>query len=58
MVARFEEVPGGKTAIRFRMQFNSKEECDKIRSSAPGKNEENFDRLEAELEHMKGDRHQ
>ncbi|MDH7463329.1 hypothetical protein QEG73_18670 [Chitinophagaceae bacterium 26-R-25] len=38
---------------RSKMLFDTKEECDKIRSFAPEKNEENFDRLEKEIESMK-----
>jgi hypothetical protein len=35
------------------MIFNSPIECEKIKKFAPGKNEENFDRLESELKKMK-----
>ncbi len=49
VVTTFEEVEGGKTKLSFRMQFRSKEECDKIRKFAKDKNEENFDKLELEL---------
>ena len=52
VVATFEEIPAGKTKLTFRMQFNSKEACDKIRPFATGKNEENFDKLEVELSKM------
>lgn len=52
VVATFEEMPGNKTRIVFRMIFNSADECDKVRGFAPDKNEENFDRLEEELEKM------
>lgn len=41
------------THVRFRMIFDTCEECEQIRKFAPQKNEENFDRLEAELERMK-----
>jgi hypothetical protein len=34
------------------MQFATKEECDKIRKFAADKNEENFDKLEVELQKM------
>jgi uncharacterized protein YndB with AHSA1/START domain len=48
-VATFDETADGNTRLFFRMQFESKEACDKIRSFAPEKNEENFDKLEAVL---------
>jgi uncharacterized protein YndB with AHSA1/START domain len=54
VVTTFEEVPGGKTNLVFRMQFNSKEACDKIRPFATSKNEENFDKLELELQKLSG----
>lgn len=47
--ATFEEMPGNKTLLVFRMLFASAEECNKIKPFAPEKNEENFDRLEQEL---------
>jgi hypothetical protein len=34
------------------MQFDTKVECDKVRGFAPGKNEENFDKLEMELQRV------
>jgi uncharacterized protein YndB with AHSA1/START domain len=49
VVATFEETADGNTSLTFRMQFATKEECDKIRKFAPDKNEENFDKLEVEL---------
>lgn len=49
VVTTFDEMPGSKTKLIFRMQFATKEECDKIRKFAPDKNEENFDKLEAVL---------
>jgi hypothetical protein len=49
VVTTFEEAPGGKTTLTFRMQFSNKDTCDKIRKFVPEKNEENFDKLEAEL---------
>ena len=45
----FEKISDSKSKISFRMIFNSIEECDKIKSFAIPKNEENFDRLEREL---------
>ncbi len=52
VVTTFEEVTGDQTILTFRMQFSSKEGCDKIRPFATGKNEENFDKLEVELAKM------
>ena len=49
VVTTFEEAGDDKTTLTFRMQFNSKEECDKIRKFAVDKNQENFDKLENEL---------
>jgi hypothetical protein len=52
VVVTFEELAAGMTKIIFKMIFNSAEECNKVKSFAPGKNEENFDRLENELSKM------
>ncbi len=52
VVTTFETVEADKTLLTFRMQFASKEECDKIRRFAVDKNEENFDKLEVELAKM------
>jgi uncharacterized protein YndB with AHSA1/START domain len=52
VVTTLEEVADDKTKLTFRMQFNSKKECDKIRRFVPEKNEENFDKLEVELAKM------
>lgn len=52
VVTTFEGDKGDRTTLTFRMQFNSKEACDKIRPFATGKNEENFDKLEVELAKM------
>jgi len=49
VVTTFEASKNNQTSLVFRMQFNSKEECDKIRKFAADKNEENFDKLEKEL---------
>ncbi len=51
----FEEMPGNKTKLIFRMQFNSKEECDKLKKFVVDKNEENFDKLETELKKNQDD---
>jgi uncharacterized protein YndB with AHSA1/START domain len=53
IVATFEEVANDKTKIVFRMVFDTAEESNKLRPFVVGKNEENFDRLEAELTKMK-----
>lgn len=50
VVATFDATEEGDTMLVFRMQFDTKAECDKIRKFAPDKNEENFDKLEAVLE--------
>ena len=52
VLASFEEVHGNKTKIVFKMLFNSPEECNKLKPFVVDKNEENFDRLEKELEKM------
>lgn len=49
MEVGFERIINSKTRISFRMIFETAEECNKIRSFAEPKNEENFDRLEVEL---------
>jgi uncharacterized protein YndB with AHSA1/START domain len=53
VVATFEELEPGKTKLVFRQLFTSAEECRKIKPFVIDKNEENFDRLEKELEKMK-----
>lgn len=49
VVATFDEISPGKTKLVFRMLFNTKDECRKVKPFAIEKNEENFDRLEKEL---------
>ncbi|RYD56028.1 MAG: ATPase [Sphingobacteriales bacterium] len=49
----FEEVSANETNVVFRQKFKTIEECEKIRMYTVGKNDENFDKLEAELEKMK-----
>jgi uncharacterized protein YndB with AHSA1/START domain len=49
VVTTFEETEENYTTLTFRMQFDSKENADKLRKYVPEKNEENFDKLEAEL---------
>ena len=53
MEVGFEKLSETKTNISFRMVFGTPEECTKIRKFALPKNEENFDRLEIELENIK-----
>lgn len=48
----FEEINALSTKVIFKMAFDSVEECNKIISFAPAKNEENMDKLEQELEKM------
>lgn len=43
---------GGTTRITWRMRFETPEECDKVRAFVPRCNEENLDRLEAQLAKM------
>ena len=52
MEVSFTRITDSKTRITFRMIFSSIEECEKIKSFALPKNEENFDRLERELSCM------
>lgn len=52
VVTTFEEAPGEQTLLTFRMQFDSKDACDKLRPFVIDKNEENFDKLEVELAKM------
>jgi uncharacterized protein YndB with AHSA1/START domain len=51
VTATFAE-QAGKTRISFQMLFESADACEKVRSFAPEANEQNFDRLEAELTRM------
>jgi uncharacterized protein YndB with AHSA1/START domain len=52
VLAMFEHAGDGKTKIVFNMIFDTPEECAKIKKFAADKNEENFDRLQAELSIM------
>lgn len=52
VVTTFEAMDSGKTKLTFRMQFNSAEECDKLKKFVVDKNEENFDKLERILKTM------
>lgn len=49
VVALFEEISSNETKVVFKMVFNSAEECAKLKPYVVDKNEENFDRLEKEL---------
>lgn len=52
VVVTFEELPNNETKLVFKQIFDSVEACNKVRPFAEVKNEENFDRLEAELKVM------
>jgi uncharacterized protein YndB with AHSA1/START domain len=52
MEIAFEKIADNKTEISFRMIFETVEACEKIRRFAEPNNEENFDRLEAEIQKM------
>jgi len=49
MEVHFKKIDEKSSEIVFRMIFKSVTECEKIKSFAGPKNEENFDRLEREL---------
>ena len=48
----FEEISANETRVIFKQKFKTAEECEKLRKYVPEKNEENMDRLEAELKKM------
>lgn len=52
VLVTFESMSIGETKIIFRQIFETAEECDKLKKYVVDKNEENFDRLEAELKVM------
>lgn len=52
VVVTFEAINTGETKIVFRQIFDTANECMKVKKFAVDKNEENFDRLEAELKVM------
>ncbi|MBD3582332.1 SRPBCC domain-containing protein [Flavobacterium selenitireducens] len=52
MAVEFEKLDHDRTGFSFRMRFTDKKLYDTILKFAPEKNEENFDRLEKELEAM------
>jgi len=52
MLITFDEMPEHKTQFTFHMIFETAKECEAIKKYVADKNEENFDRLEAELKNM------
>lgn len=52
VLATFEELAAGQTKVVFKMLFDTAGECEKLKRFVVDKNEENFDRLEAELKRM------
>ena len=52
VLVTFEERGSLQTHVVFKQIFDSERECDKIKRFVVDKNEENFDRLEAELRRM------
>lgn len=50
--ALFEPIATHKTRVVFKMKFSYPEECSKLRGIITEKNEENMDKLEAELARM------
>jgi uncharacterized protein YndB with AHSA1/START domain len=49
IVVSFQQLSQDSTRVIFRMLFDSAEDCNKLKTFAPEKNEENMDRLEDEL---------
>ena len=49
VVVTFDVETDGRTKVIFRMIFDTAEECNKLKVHVVDKNEENFDKLEAEL---------
>lgn len=52
VLAAFEELDTNSTKLVFKMLFDTAEECNKLKAFVVDKNEENFDKLEAELAKM------
>lgn len=52
ILATFEEVAPNQTELVFKMLFDTVKECEKLKPYVVDKNEENFDKLEAELTKM------
>lgn len=53
VLATFEELSANQTKLVFKQLFETAEECNKLKPYVVDKNEENFDKLEAELRKMK-----
>lgn len=53
VLATFEKLGSDLTRVTFKQLFETPEECAKLKKYVLDKNEENIDRLEAELENMK-----
>lgn len=53
MEVAFNKLSDSETEISFRMIFETEEECNKIKNFAGPKNEENFDRLEIEIQNVR-----
>lgn len=53
VLVTFEDLPGSRTKVDFNMIFHTPEECAKLRPFVIDKNEENFDRMEHELQSMR-----
>jgi uncharacterized protein YndB with AHSA1/START domain len=53
VLATFEKLGSDLTRVTFKQLFETPEECGKLKKYVLDKNEENIDRLEAELEKMK-----
>jgi uncharacterized protein YndB with AHSA1/START domain len=54
VLATFEALGPGQTKVVFKQLFETAEACSKLRPYVEDKNEENLDRLEAELQKMMG----
>lgn len=52
VLATFEELSPGQTKVVFKQLFETPEECAKLKKYVLDKNEENMDRLKAELKRM------
>lgn len=52
VLATFEELSPGQTKVVFKQLFETPEECAKLKKYVLDKNEENMDRLEAELKRV------
>ncbi|AWK05353.1 ATPase [Flavobacterium crocinum] len=53
ILATFDALSENETKVVFKMLFETKEECQKLKPYVVDKNEENFDKLEIELSKMK-----